>query len=187
MATIIDVGILEPFSIVFPMIFIWAMVFALLQKTEIFKKSIALDAVIAFAVSFMVLLSKTAVDIINFIIPWFAVAVIFFVLLLLIFMVFGAKEKDIFEYMKNDKGVGWVIVGLGVIIIFAGFGNVLGQDFLQQQGTAIDTVATDGSTTTENFQGNVTAIFTHPKVLGLIVLFGIAVFAIALLSGAAAK
>ena len=187
MATVIDVGILQPFSIIFPMIFVWALMFAFLQKTEIFKKSIAIDAVISFAVAFMVLLSKTVVDILNFIIPWFTVAIIFFILLLLIFMVFGAKEKDIFNYIKTDKGVGWVIIGIALIIFLAGFGNVLGQQFLVEGGSVpVDgTTISDGSTTSSNFESNITAIFTHPKVLGLIILFGIAIFAIGLLSGAA--
>tara|TARA_Y100000310_G_C20698725_1_gene827719 strand:- start:3262 stop:3828 length:567 start_codon:yes stop_codon:yes gene_type:complete len=188
MATLIDVGILEPFGVIFPMIFVWALVFAFLQKTEFFKKSIAIDAVIAFAISFMVLLSKTVVDILNFIIPWFTVAIIFFVLLLLIFMVFGAKESDILAYVKNDKGVGWVIIGISLIIIFAGFGNVLGQDLLVQGGSVpVEGTISDGSTVTGNFQNNAVAIFTHPKVLGLVVLFAIAVFAIGLLSGAAGQ
>ena len=43
-------------------------------------------------------------------------AVLFFILLLLIFRIFGAEEKDIIGYIKNDKAVGWVIIVISLTI-----------------------------------------------------------------------
>ena len=91
MATAIDFGLIQPFSFLFPFIFVWAVVFATLQKSKLIGGAIGIDSIVAFAVSLMVLLSQTLIDILNFMIPWFTVAIIFFMLLMLMFMVFGAS------------------------------------------------------------------------------------------------
>ena len=185
MATILDVGLLKSFDVIFPFLLVWALVFALLQKTKVIGQSMGINAIIATAVAFSVLLSQTVVDIVNFIIPWFTVALIFFVLLILIFQTFGAKEDDVFKALKADKAISWVIVGVGLVIMIAAFGNVLGQKFTEasfQSGTTVNATAA-GGVGTANFQQNITATLFHPKVLGLMVLFAIAIFAVALLSG----
>ena len=185
MATILDVGLLKSFDVIFPFLLVWALVFALLQKTEAIGKSMGINAVIATVAAFTVLLSDTVVQLINFMIPWFVVAIIFFVLLILIFQTFGAKEEDVFGALRKDKAISWVIVGVGLVIMVAAFGNVLGQKFTEasfQQGTAVNATAA-GGVATSNFEQNITATLFHPKVLGLIVLFAVAIFAVALLSG----
>lgn len=186
MATLLDIGLLQAFDIIFPFILVFALVYALLQKTKVIGETIAVNAIIAGATAFLVLLSENALEIIKFIIPWFAVAVIFFVLLLLIFYVFGAKEADIFSAMKADKAIIWVILGVAIVIIMAGFGHVLGQSigpYLDEQGnvTTIDDVK--AGVATGSFQQNITATLFHPKVLGLFILFGVMIFAVALLTG----
>ena len=186
MATAIDFGLLQNFDFIFPFLFVWSVVYATLQKTKVIGGAMGIDAIVAFAISFMILLSRTLIEILNFMIPWFTIAIIFFMLLMLMFMVFGASEKDIFGYIKTDKGVGWALIGIALIIVIAAFGNVLGQDFTQQSfdENAPQEVATgSGGTATQNFEGNVTAIFSHPKVLGMLILFAIAIFAVGLLSG----
>ena len=185
MATAIDFGLLQTFDFIFPFIFVWAVVFATLQKSKLIGGAVAIDSTVAFAISLMILLSQTLIDILNFMIPWFTVAIIFFMLLMLMFMVFGASEKDIFAYVKTDKGVGWALIGIALIIVIAAFGNVLGQQYTEEafdDGTqTVET--TPGGTATQDFEGNVTAIFSHPKVLGMIILFAVAIFTVGLLSG----
>ncbi len=196
MATVLDLSLLQTFDFIFPFIFVWALVFAILQKTGATGKAVGIDAVIATVVGFMSIMSRGIIQIINFMIPWFAVAIIFFVLLLLLFRLFGATDKDIMGALTADKSILWVLIGIGLVIIFAAFGNVFGQSFTEQAfqgetGTTITTAnATAGSTSgvaTPNFQTNITGILANPKVLGMIILFAIAVFAIALLSGSEAK
>lgn len=184
MATVLDVGLLEYFNVVFSFILVWALVFALLQKTKILGEKAGLNVVMAVAVAFLVSLSDSVVQIIRFMIPWFTIAIIFFVLLILIFQIFGASEKDIFAYVKADKSIGWVIIGVVLIIAGASFANVFGQQLTEasfQQGTAVNATGGTGVAGT-NFQSNIYATLFHPKVLGMIVLFGVAIFAIALLS-----
>ncbi len=195
MATVLDLSLLQTFDFVFPFIFIWALVFALLQKTGATGKAVGIDAIIATVVGFMSIMSRGIIQIINFMIPWFAVAIIFFVLLLLLFRLFGATDKDIFSALTSDKSILWVIIGIGLVIVFAAFGNVFGQQLTEQAfqgetGTTITANGTAGATSgvaTPSFQTNIMGILTNPKVLGMIILFTIAVFAIALLSGSDAR
>ena len=179
MVSPLDLGILNLFDFIFPVLLVWAFVFALLQKTEVIGKSMGINAIIASAVSLTVLLSRTVIDLINFIIPWFAISIIFFVLMVLLFMIMGAKDIEAYK----QTNIQWILVAVGILIIVAGFGKVLGQSLLEQAGQTGTVVEGQETVASSSFQQNIYATLFHPKVLGLLVVFAIVVFTIALLSG----
>lgn len=179
MVSPLDLGVLQLFDFIFPVLLVWAFVFALLQKTEVIGKSIGINAVIASAAALTVLLSRTVIELINFIIPWFAIAIIFFVLMVLLFMIMGAK--DITAYKQTN--VQWILIAIGILIVVAGFGKVLGQTVLEEGAQAGAVMEGAEGVATGGFQQNVYATLFHPKVLGLLVVFAIVVFTVALLSG----
>ncbi|MBI2666801.1 hypothetical protein HYX13_04270 [Candidatus Woesearchaeota archaeon] len=184
MATLLDIGLVQYFSVVFPFLFIVAVVYALLHKTKVVGDSVTFNAVISVVTAFAVVLSDSAVKLINFIIPWFAVVVVFLVLLLLVFQTMGLKEDQLPNVVK-DKTVYWTLIGIAFVIIIAGFANVFGQSALEAQQSVGETTVTttDGvTTTTPAFEQNIYAILFHPKILGMMILFTIAIFAVALLS-----
>ena len=185
MATVLDIGLVQSFDVLYPVIFVFAILFAILQKTRILGENLTMNAIISVAVSLMVLLSRTAIDIINFMVPWFIIAMIFFILVILIFQVFGASDSDIVGYMKGDKGVGWTIIGVAALIFVAALGNVIGQDLTDQafveEGTVISEDGTKVAST--NFDQNIRGIFFNPKVLGFVTLMIIIIFAVGLLTG----
>lgn len=197
MATVMDIGLLSYFSVIYPVILVWAIVFAMLQKTGAIGKSMGINATVAVAISLMTLLSQSLLDMINFIVPWFAVVIIFLVLLVLVFMTMGAKEADLASAVK-DKAVYWTLVGIALIIVGAGVGKVLGQSFTEasfqggsnsviqaNNGTIPPSAINEGgyiSTATPSFEQNIYGILFHPKVLGLIVLFAVVIFAVAFLT-----
>src|SRR3989344_3721754 len=179
MASLIDLGIFQLFDFIFPVLLVWAFVFALLQKTEVIGKSIGINAIIASVASLTVLLSRTVIDLINFIIPWFAIAIIFFVLMILLFMVMGAK--DIQAYKQTN--IQWILVAVGILIVVAGFGKVLGQSLLEQSAQTENVAEGQEAVAGADFQENIYATLFHPKILGLLVVVAIVVFTVALLSG----
>ncbi len=179
MVSPLDLGLLQLFDFIFPVLLVWAFVFALLQKTEVVGKSMGINAIIASATSLTILLSRTAIDLINFIIPWFAIAIIFFVLMVLLFMVMGAK--DVTAYKQTN--VQWILIAVGILIVVAGFGKVLGQSVLEQSAQTGDVVEGQEAVAGSDFQQNIYATLFHPKVLGLLVVFAIVVFTVALISG----
>lgn len=176
MATILDVGLLQYFSVIFPMLLVFALVLAILQKTKALGENTPINALVAAVAAFLLLLSPSAVALLNFIIPWFAVAIIFFVLLILIFQMFGMKESDWGKVVK-DKAFYWTILGVGLVIMVAGFGDVFGQTALEYSQNA-SSVSEGGG----DFRENAFSVLFHPKVLGMLVLFTIAIMAIALLT-----
>ena len=179
MASPLDLGILNLFDFIFPVLLVWAFLFALLQKTKVIGESIGINATIASAASLTVLLSRTVIDLINFIIPWFAIAIIFFVLMILLFMIMGAK--DIQAYKQTN--IQWILVAVGILIVVAGFGKVLGQSLLEQSAQTGEVAEGAEAVASSDFQENIYATLFHPKILGLLVVFAIVVFTVALLSG----
>ena len=181
MVTVLDIGLIKTFDFVFPVLLVWAFVFAMLQKTEVVGKNTGINATIASAASLMILLSRTVIDMINFMIPWFSIAIIFFLLMLMLFMIFGAKAEGASYF--QDKSLRWVLIAVGGLIFFAAIGNVLGQSFLEA-GEITTTTTVESGEGTSDFQKNIIMTLRNPKVLGIGIIFAIVVFAIALLSGA---
>ena len=184
MATFLEFGLLEYFSIIFPAILIFVIVFALLQKIKILGDNKTINALVAIALAFIVLLSQNILNIINFAAPWFVIFFIFMVLLLTVFKLMGASDENIAGVIRGDKVVQWTIIALSLIIIISAFSNVYGQKLLPYTLEEGNVTVEEGeaSTATESFQQNVMAVFFHPKVLGLIFLLLVAVFTIALVT-----
>src|SRR3989338_756258 len=191
MATILDLSLLEGISFIFPWLLVFAFVFAILQKTKVIGENKSINGLIAVVAAFTILLSKAAIAILNFVIPWFAVAIIFFILLVLLYMIFGHTDKSIFEYVKEDKGIGWALFVVGLLIVIAGFGSVFGQQltslsFPDDEQVTIDEQIGEITVTrgvgTPSHKQNVIATLFHPKILGFIVIFIIAIFTVSLLS-----
>lgn len=184
MATILDLGLLSVMDMIFPFLLVFALIYAILHKFEPLGKSAGINALISVVVAMMVLLSETVTAVINFMIPWFAIFIIFLILMLLTFAIFGAKDTDYLGYLKNNNSVGWALLGVSLLIILAALGNVLGQNigpYLDEQAAVQDGDAS--STATGNYMTNLMATLFNPKILGMIVIFIIAIFAVILLTG----
>lgn len=184
MATFLDVSLIKAFDVIFPVILIWAVSFAALQKFKPIGDSIGVNALISGLLGLMVILSDKAVQMINFMTPWFAVAFIFFLLIFIIFRMFGAQDAN-FQSAIKMKEVYWFIIGIGIVIFGAGIANTFGQDFTSQafDGSNVGELNESlGSTATPNFNQNITAIIFSPKVLGLMIIFLIMACTIALLT-----
>ncbi len=184
MATILDVSLLQSFDIVFIPLLVFAIVFAILQKTKALTNGIGINSLVAAVIAFLILLSETATQLISFMIPWFTVVLVFIILLLLTFQVFGAKEADILSAVKADKTIIWAIIGVALVIVIAGFGTVLGQTVgpYLGEGSNATTVSGASGVSTPDFQTNVMATLFHPKILGLMVIFIIIIMAVLLLT-----
>jgi hypothetical protein len=179
MVTILDIGLLQTFEPIFAVLFVFTIMLAILQKTKALSEAFGINGIISAVIGIMVLMSSTLVSIITFMIPWFTVVIIFFVLLLLVFQVFGAKDADFASAVK-DKGLMWTIIGVGVVILLAAVGSVIPEDIGPNLAGGD---VTSGSTSSSGFSSNLTDILFNPKIIGIIVIFLVAIFAIVFLSG----
>ncbi len=184
MATVLDLSLLKSFDVIFPVLLVFALVFAVLQKTKALGESLQINAIVAVVIAFMVLLSDTLVSVLNFMVPWFTVIIIFFILILLIFQIFGAQESDI-RGALGDKTLQWTLIGVGIVLLVASLGTVLGQSFTDAafDGDGNVTITDEGGVAQKDFMGSARATLFHPKVMGLVIIFLIAIFAVAFLSG----
>src|SRR3989344_4336496 len=133
MASVLNLELLQSFDIIFPVLLVFALVFAVLQKTKAITDNGLINTTIAIAISFLVLL---------------------------IFQVFGIKEGEILKAVQNERGIIWEIIGVVLIILVAALGHVLGQSagpYLSNE--TIITAAEDGtvSVATGDFSTNVSA------------------------------
>ena len=78
MATFLDIGILENFSIVFVFLLIFTIVYAILEYSSPFGKGKkGLHGIISLAVAFLIIISKPAVLLVTYLTPWFIVLFMF--------------------------------------------------------------------------------------------------------------
>lgn len=170
MASILDIGILDYFVPVFVFLFVFAILFALLEKFSFFGKNRGLNALIAFAIGFLFILTPDLLGIVKIITPWFTVLFVFLVLVMLLFMFAGVKEESISSAL-SQTGTVWVIVIICVVILVYALTQVYGAQIQTIYG---GTNATDSSSVT----GQVGKIIFHPRVLGMFLLLVIAAQAI---------
>ena len=177
MATFIDtLGVLDYFAPLFAAVLVFAVVFALLIKIKILGDSKVISGVIAVILGILVLVIPNLVALINFVAPWFVLAFIFLVLLLMVYRTFGMSEQTILDYVIHDKPTNWAIFAVGLIILVAGVFNVYGQQALEATQT--------GSDVSENeFEQNLFSLIFSPQLLGLMLVFAIAIFTVAFLGG----
>lgn len=96
-------------ELLLPFILLWAVIFAVLQKTKILGENKGLDLIVAIVISLIAVSFTNPTKLLTGVVPVFAVAAIS-VLALLIIFAFSSGEKD----YKLPDGVKW-----GVGILFA--------------------------------------------------------------------
>ena len=187
MATFLDIGLLQHFQVIFPFIFVFATVFALLEFVKPFGKETdrGIHSLIAVCVAGMLLFSPQMIDMINFMAPWFVLLILFILFLLMIFRFAGTPEKDVIAVMSKWDTIHWFILIFGIIIVIAAAGKVYGPGLLSlsANGTPAQEIANVTPKTPETFGENVWAVIFHPKIVGLLFILLIASFTVRLMAG----
>ena len=172
MATVLDVGLLNFFLPAFTLIFIVVLCYAILNK--VLKGTIGTGAIwiASVCIGLISLFSGKAIDLINFVTPWF---VVIFVFLLLIFMSLmfwsGNPEKGGFtelEVWRNLGGTTTVVI-IGVLILVLGISQVFGPVFNPYAA---------GGPAEKTIGGDTIRTLFHPRVLGAVFILIIAAFSI---------
>ncbi|MBI5389594.1 hypothetical protein HZB01_04410 [Candidatus Woesearchaeota archaeon] len=204
MASFLDISLLQNFSVIFIFILIWAVVYGILSKIKIFGDNKVLHALIALAVGVLVLFSGFSLEMIKIMTPWFTTLFIFGFLMIVMFMMFGAKEGDFHEILhgQQGKGIVWTISIICIVLILAAFGYVKGQELRNIQNPQVPIpqspstqqpynpgqtgqyVTVGNGVETQSAEATAIRILAHPKVLGFIVILLIAMFTILLLTNA---
>ena len=199
MATFLDASLLGHFTSLFTFLFVFVVIFGLLEVFQFFGKGKAgLHALAAVAIGFTVLVSKSISVMIQTMTPWFTVLIIMAFFMIFIARFVGASEKDVAGTIKNGPVSTWIII-FAIIIVLYSASVAFGQSTLEEGpgGTAINenntnvqttTTIVNGqpvatpSTATNSYSQNFYNTFYHPKVLGLLLILIITTVAVILLS-----
>jgi len=173
MASAFDLGLVSYFGVIFPVLLVFVVSYAILAKTEIFGKNRGLHALISFCLAMMLLFAPNVVKVIQVMSPWFVLISIFFILSIITFQFLGVKDADISKVVSGNWGaLHWIILSIILIIMIGSIGTVYGNSLLPFTGGEVtsDTTGGDFNTDTGNFNQNVGRTLFHPKVVGLIFL-----------------
>ena len=194
MASPLDVGLLSKFSIVFSMIFIFAIVYAILTYTKLLGDNRGINALIALITALLLLFSPNVAQVINIMTPWFVVLLIFILLVYLLFRFMGASEADMANVLKTNSALIYVIIVIATIIFLAALGKVFfsSETAGEFEYSPTPQIGENGTVVVGDIGGppgeaTFWATLFHPKVLGMIFILLIAMFTLMTLAVAPKK
>lgn len=179
-ASIIDLSIMQGMSAIFLIIMVFIMIYALLQKTKVLGGNSALDATIAIAVSFMMIISGTVMEIISNMTPILVLCLFLVMFFLMATRFLGIEESSIVAMLGGQNAAWWLIIA-GILIFLGAAGQVVGPLLAGGggEGTA-DSIqpGETGDVGTGDYQQDLRNTLFHPTFLGMIVLLLIGSFTI---------
>ncbi|MFP4524554.1 MAG: hypothetical protein ACLFO2_04570 [Candidatus Woesearchaeota archaeon] len=194
MAAVVSTEFLGNFSLVFTFLLAYVIVYGILELTKPFggeKKG--LHAMVAAAMSLLVIVSPTLVAMMNFMVPWFLILILFIFFVIFILKIFGGEGLDYSKAVTEGRRIPTIIIIVSAIILIFGLANALGSETLQRgqwdgsqnsssappsdTGDVADSNVTGSKVATSDFNTNMLNTLVNPKVLGLIMIMAVAVFA----------
>ena len=183
MVTPLDIGLLKNFQIIFPFLFIFAIVYGILSYTKFLGENKSIHSVIAVVLAIMALFSDVVIQTINTAAPWFILLVVFIVYLLLGFMIIGVREADVMSVIRDPEygWINWWIVALIIIIVLGSLSHTMSERKGGYPPYTTNVTLEDGEAAPTQESEFWDTIF-HPKVLGLFIVFLIAFFTVSKLT-----
>lgn len=174
------------------------------------KSARGLHALIALTMSFFVSFYEPVILLIGFAVPWFFMLGLFAFLILFVLKMFTGDKVDFSRAVSGrETTLWWVVVVIAIVILIFGLGQVFGQqsleaggggtpvansnqasvstgdgsadDFIRQTGVGNSGV-TGREVATADFSTNVLNTLVNPKVLGMILVLLMGVFAFLFIS-----
>ena len=165
MATFLDVTGLQHFSSIFVFLFVWIVVYATLLWTKLLGQNNFVNILVGLLLGLFVLITPLATDIVSSIAPFLAVIFVFILLITMATKMLGG-DAEVFPGLKT------VFIIFIVIVVFIAAGIKIKENLNSQ--------AEKGDSS-----GSVNLIL-NPTFLGIVLIFAIAVFTIALLASRSA-
>jgi len=178
MASLLDTSLLNQFSSVFVVLFIFTAGYAVLSFKGPFGTSKGINALLAFTMAIITLFVPDAIEVVKASVPWYIVMMIALMFVVLVSSSIGSGIPK--EVMTNIGG--WVLI-ISIVILIINIGLRLGQGagpFLGNNVTNPDNVVAGGTgdVASGSFTQNFGATLFHPKVLALLLIMVIAAFSI---------
>ena len=162
MATFLDVTVLQNFSVIFVFLLVAIGGYAILMYLKPFGSNQMISILLSLITAFFVIISPLATLVIKSIAPVLVVVLVFVVFISVASGMFGNVQVESLNSLK------WVVLVILVIGIIVGSLSIIRENI-------------DVPETGEDF-GKVSTIIFHPNFLGMVLIFIIAIFTVALLA-----
>ena len=185
MASVLDLGLIGQFSDIFSLIFIFLIVYSVLEVTKILGQNRGVHSLVALMIALVSAINPNVLSVISNLSPWFVLLIVFILFMMLSATFAGFSQDNVLEALGGKPGAAFWIILVSILILAMVLGNVFGQTFLQGFSGGNETSVNgngDGSAGGGSFQNNLSNTLFHPKVLGLLLIFLIASFAIRMLT-----
>jgi len=189
MATFLDITLLEKFSIIFPFLLAFVVVYGVLSTTKILGSNKTLQSFFAIIVAFFTFFSPAVRAIINRMAPWFILLFIFVIFLIMVFKAYGATDDDILGQLRHPRygnQIVWFFIAMILIITIGSVTSVtMRSSDKGLRPVSMNITTAEGVTTTTDITKEKSVFWDtllHPKVLGLIAILLIANFTISRLA-----
>jgi len=175
------------YSVVFPFIFILAIVYGILAKTKPFGDNWQVNIILSTVIGFLFISMTDAVDFMNALIPMLMVFFVIIIMVLLFFMFMGV-EGDSMQAAFAHPAVYGIVIGIIVLIIFITMSSTVSELSVKEQ-TDIDSngnvaqsrtdlaSARESTAALAESENRALATVFHPTTVGIIVMC--AIFAVA--------
>ena len=136
MASFLDLAMLGNFRIVFTFLFVYVLVYAILQWGKPFgglgDGAKGIHAIISLAISVLSITYQPFVRLVNFTVPWFFTVALIAFFIIFIIRLFAGEKLDLMNAITKDNRIyTWVVVFAIVIILF-GLGQAFGSQALEE-------------------------------------------------------
>lgn len=173
-----DAGLIENFSLIFPFLFVVVVSLGIFMKIKLFGGNTVLQGTLSLILGLIILVSPNMIKMLNIALPWFVIVFIFFILIIIALQIFG--DWDLSDLLGSKTGLKSTVAIICLIIILSAIFMTYGT---HQEQTIEDPDSVDGEIitrpqSTDTFPGTI----YNPKILGLILLFGIATITIKILT-----
>lgn len=135
MASILDAGLAGIFAGVIVFLLVYAIVWAALTKMKILGEKSGANAIVAFAVAFLMAIAPPARNFVMFVAPWYVALAIVLFFILFIVGLFGKTDKDFPKIIEEARVWVWIVI-VSVVIFLAGLAFSFGQQALEAGGGA---------------------------------------------------
>ncbi len=180
MASFLDITLLNEFSNIFVILFVFTATYGVLMFRKPLGGDKGVNALLAFAVSLIFIFSQDAIDIIKDTVPWFIILMIALVFVLIVTQSVGSSLP---EPLLKSLGT-WILV-ISIFILLLNISLRIGQEAGPFLGNGNQTVDPDnvqagegGDVATGSYAQNLGATLFHPKVLGMMLVLLVGVFAV---------
>jgi len=187
MASVLDLGLIGQFSDIFSLIFIFLIVYSVLEVTKVLGQNRGVHSLVALMIALVCAINPNVLSVISNMSPWFVLLIVFILFLMVSATFAGFSQDNVLAALGGKPGGAFWIIIVSILILAMVLGNVFGQTFLQGSTGGNETSVNgndngDVSTGGGSFQNNLSNTLFHPKVLGLLLVFLIASFAIRMLT-----